>query len=402
MRPIAYLLWEFPVLTETFIFREIEGLLNQGVQIQIYVLHKPQENDLICKYKEQWKELLIYHSLFKSLFFHLCWFFKMPRRYVYAFSAMIKAHTASLLEFRRGLKIWLMSGDLAWSVAEKKIKHIHAHFGSLPTSAALGISSLVGISYSFSAHARDIYVPDTNLVLKMRRAEFILVCSRYGLNQLAKLAPKSKHKLILHYHGISIHKIDQQCMVMAQYPPLILSVGRLTEKKGFIHLINACKLLKDLEMPFTLKIIGDGKEKTKLKEQVTATCLSKQVEFLGVLAPEEVNGWYPKATVVVVPSQRAANNDMDSIPNVILEALINHRPVIASDISGIPEVIHPGETGILVPPNDPASLASAIMWVMNNPKAAVQLANRGHDLVHMLFDLNESSKRLKGILQRIN
>jgi colanic acid/amylovoran biosynthesis glycosyltransferase len=294
--------------------------------------------------------------------------------------------------------MWLRAVALSWQARQHQITHLHAHFGSLPASVALGMAQLLDVSFSFSVHGRDVHVPDSTLAAKTAQAYFVLACSQHIRERLARSAPEEADRLILHYHGLPVDQ-DQVEPLEPSQPPLILGVGRLIAKKGFTHLIDACALLKARGISFRAQIIGDGPQRALLAARIADHGLSEQITLYGACSTAEVWGWYRQSHMLVVPSCIATDGDQDGIPNVILEALACSRPVIASAVGGIPEVIHDQDTGLLVPPASPDALADAIVSLLDDSASARRLAQHGRALVEQEFSLSASSRRLARIFR---
>jgi len=393
---ICYVLWQFPILSETFITREVIGLMRQGLDIRLFSLYPPQAGDRVPGEAESLAAQTVYASRTGGMLAHYAWLRSAPRTYLSSWRTMLSVHAGSSSCLRRSIRIWLRAADLAWQAAQLGVSHFHAHFGSLPTSAALGMAQLLGASFSFSVHGRDLHVPDPALTQKIARARFVLACSQHGRQIVQRRAPAYADRIILHYHGLSLQPLPPQSPAGQ---PLIVAVGRLVAKKGFTYLIQASALLKANGVAIRTVIIGDGPERAALAAQIEARNLHQEVTLYGPLAIADVWPWYARASMLVAPACVGPDGDQDGIPNVILEALLCARPVVASAVGGIPEVIQHFHTGLLVPSASPQALAAAIQWVLGHPAQALQFAQRGHALVSERFSLEQSSRRLAGIFR---
>jgi colanic acid/amylovoran biosynthesis glycosyltransferase len=396
---IGYILWEFPVLSETFITREIAGLLQLGVSLHIYAIRRPSPGSTVLHEPQALMRQTTYFSAAAIPAAHAYWLKNAPGAYVYSCAVMMQTHRKSVKSLCQGMRMWMYACVFARHAEHHGIRHFHAHFGNLPASAALGIAALLGTSFSFSIHGYDLHVPDQSLVAKAARARFILACNEYGRDTMLARAPELAKRILLHHHGIPLECAHQSERPGAD-PPLILAVGRLVAKKGFTVLLQACALLKAQAITFRTVIIGEGPERHALTAQIQTLGLQHCVELLGEQPPTGVWSWYPRASVFVLPSQIGPDGDQDGLPNVILEALACSCSVVATTAGSIPEVISDGETGLLVPPQDPGALKRAIQWLLSNPDQSRLLGQRGQALVQRQFDLKISSQRLAELFRR--
>lgn len=396
---IGYILWEFPVLSETFILREIEGLLQLEVPLHIYAFRRPSAENVMLRDAHTLMARTTYATVGPMLYAHAYWLKDAPSAYLHGYTVMMQAHRGSIRSLRHSLQMWMRSGAFARHAAFHGVRHFHAHFGNLPASAALGMAALLGTSFSFSIHGYDIHVPDQALLAKARQASFVLACNEHGRNTMLARDPALAERIFLHHHGIPL-EFSHPPVHFPDRPPLILTVGRLVAKKGFAVLLAACALLKTQGIVFRAIIIGEGPERRALTAQIQALELQDCVALPGSLCTTEVWSWYPQASVFVLPSQISADGDQDGIPNVLLEALACGCPVIACATGGIPEAVFDGDTGRLIPPRDPVILMQTIQWMLSNPDQARLLGERGRALVQRQFDLKASSQRLSELFRQ--
>jgi glycosyltransferase involved in cell wall biosynthesis len=274
------------------------------------------------------------------------------------------------------------------------IGHIHAPWADGPATAAWAASYFSGIPFSFSARARDLHPPDGALLEKMAAAKLVRTNTLANRDYLAGLAPQCAHKLVNVYNGVSLAAPARRELA-AGPPHRLLAIGRLVPKKGFATLVEAVRLLVQQGQDIDLTIAGDGPERRRLAELVQRCGLGGRVSLPGFAPHAQVPGLLAAAHLLVMPSQIAPSGDRDGIPNVILEALAAETPVVATPVAGIPEVIRPGDTGWLAPPENPQAIAAAIAAALADPDAARRLARRGQALVRREFDSRENYGRLK-------
>jgi glycosyltransferase involved in cell wall biosynthesis len=268
-------------------------------------------------------------------------------------------------------------------------KHIHAAFANGPATVAHFVSMLTGGTFSFAAHAKDLYLssPDI-LTVKASAAEFVLVCSHGAANELQRIidshqSPDSKGrcpKIIYAPHGVNTDRFQPAGIALSDEasrprPLRILAVGRLVPKKGYSTLLEALRLLRDQGEAFECRIVGGGDLRDCLVAQMAALELSSNVSFLGSLTQDQIIEEYHQADIFVQASVITPNGDRDGIPNSVLEAMACGLAVVASSVAGIPEVIDHKITGLLVPPANPAALARAIGELAADPEVRAKLSS---------------------------
>ncbi|NLC58211.1 MAG: glycosyltransferase family 4 protein [Armatimonadetes bacterium] len=293
--------------------------------------------------------------------------------------------------------------------------HLHAHFASVPTTVARYASQLLGIPFSFAAHARDIYVAGRQdpggLGANLRDAAFVITCTEYNRRHLLAnfpdVPPAKIHRV---YHGIDPRRFAAAANGRAgegqgtlQVPARlenavgtrgqsvqILAVGRLLRKKGLHVLVEACGLLKQRGYEFALVLVGDGPEKRHLTELAVGCQLVDRALFLGALTQEELLPLYAQSHILALPCVMGRGGDRDGLPNVILEALAARLAVVSTPLSGIPEVVEDGVTGLLVPPEDAGALAAALERLITDPELRRRLGEAGCARVCRDFDIRKS------------
>ena len=207
---------------------------------------------------------------------------------------------------RQGLRDFARAGWLAGQLREDGVGHLHTHFISSPADVAELVSMIGGVPFSISAHAKDIYLSNAaDLRRKMAAARFTVTCTDFNCRTLQAMAPAANvHRM---YHGIDAAVFHPNRRTLSlQAPslvPLILSVGRLREKKGLDTLIDACRLLHCRGVPFRCEIVGYGEEQARLAALIESHGLADQVQLVGKLAREQVVERYARAAVYVQPSR---------------------------------------------------------------------------------------------------
>ncbi len=289
------------------------------------------------------------------------------------------------------LRAFVQAGHLGDLALRNRIEHLHAHFAHNPASLARYASLMTGIPYSFTAHAKDLYLSRTNsLVNKAELASFITTCTGYNQRYLQKILPAELHtKVHLVYHGVDTHRFVP---ASRQSPdlPRILSVGRLVPKKGFRYLIEASRLLREWGIPFHLDIYGGGELHRILRQQIIEAGLSGNVTLHPACTQDELIDRYHQADLFALSPVVMENGDRDGIPNVLLEAMGCGLPVVSTDISGIPELIAHGHNGLLVPAGDAAALAHALAGLLLSATERERLGAEARESIVRRFDARAS------------
>lgn len=262
------------------------------------------------------------------------------------------------------------------------ITHLHASFLGLPATLAWCAHRMTGISYSISAHARDIWSEDFATADKVARADRVFVCNQAARVELLRRYPEQAGKIVLAPHGIPIEDAPASPEAAAAGPPpqawtrnarfKLLAVGRLVEKKGFEYLIAACDILRQHQLDYGLAIVGHGPLLQSLGAKIQALNLTDRVDLLGAQPAQRVQALMKQADLLVVPSAVASDQDRDGVPNVILEAFAAGLPVLGTPVGGIPEVVLPEKTGFLALDYFPSALIAGIHQALETPSAARQ------------------------------
>ncbi|HZH25831.1 MAG TPA: glycosyltransferase family 4 protein [Azospirillaceae bacterium] len=385
----------YPRLSETFIAQEILGLERQGLDQVIVSLRHPTDKAVHAMHREIRAPVLYLPE----------YLYREPLRVL---RGVIRA--TRLAGFRRAAVLWLRDllrdrtanrsrrfGQACVLAAElpADVERLHAHFLHTPASVARYAAVMRGLPWSFSAHAKDIWTtPDWEKREKLADAAWGVTCTASGAVHLNGLAPAGAPDPVrLVYHGLDLGRFPVPPARSPRNgrdpgdPVRILSVGRGVEKKGFDTAVEALAALPpDLAWRWTH--VGGGGLIPALKALAAARGVADRIEWRGARAQDEVIAAYAEADIFVLPSRVAADGDRDGLPNVLMEAQAMGVACIATPVSGIPELILDGETGVLVPPGDPAALAGAIAALARDPvrRAALADAGRARVQAHFTFD----------------
>lgn len=404
MKPkIAYVMSRFPHLPETFILREMDEIERHDWQVALYPLVK-QTQSVVHAEAESWLNR-VRHLPFISraaLAANGRSFFQNPFRYLALLFQVVWENIPSPKFLSRALVVFPKAVYAAQLMQKEGVTHIHAHYASHPALFAWIIRQFTGINYSVTVHAHDIFVQTVMLKTKLQDAAFIVAISEYNRRHLARIIGQSMlEKTVVIHCGI----------VPQNYTPLtkrlqkderleIISIGSLQPYKGQRHLIDACARLRDRGIPFRCRIIGEGELRSELESMIAASQLKSQFQLLGSKTQREVAELLAEAHCYVQPSIITSAGKMEGIPVSLMEALACRLPVVATALSGIPELVRPNETGCLVPPGNAEALANAIEDIYSDFEYAVQLAENGRQLVLQEFDLRANVDQLSRLFDR--
>jgi glycosyltransferase involved in cell wall biosynthesis len=393
-KKIAYILGTYPILTTTFIDRELLEAKRLGLKLILVAIRKAKAGSFSTAVQQLSNEAvyLLPVSVSRLVSAHLYFIAVRFPTYMWTLLYLLsRKHPTFLARFKTFLHFG--EGVLAAALLrDKAIEHVHAHFADRAAVVAMVIHKLLGIPYSLTAHAVDIYVAPVFLLEKIKNAKFAATCTRYNKVYLEN---ETAQPVELIYHGLDFRDIHGRVSRREhQSAPLILSVGQLKEKKGFPYLIHACALLREKGYAFTCEIIGDGVLRPALSALIQELNLANVVILRGALSHPDVLTEYTKATMFVLASIVGEDGNRDGIPNVILEAMAYELPVISTDVSGIPEVVRNGETGWLTKSRNADALSSAIARVLDYPEDAAAIGQNASAFVREQFDIRRNVGRL--------
>jgi colanic acid/amylovoran biosynthesis glycosyltransferase len=391
---VGYLFRMYPRFSQTFIVSEILELERQGLNIRIASLRKPTEgrfHELVCRVHAEVDYLPETFSghVGKTCGVHGALLRGSPRTYLAAAATALRRRGATLSDFRQAGHV------LRWA-RKKRVDHLHVHFGTSEATVAWLANTLGDLPFSLALHAVDIFRDDVDRALlgqKINASCFTVVNSEFNRRYVVENFPGvDPDRLRLCYNGVDLERFKPTGR--RRRKQTILTVGRLVEKKGFIHLVRAVGLLRDAGLSLKCKIVGDGPEKRRLRQEIDRLGLRSQVVLTRPLQHEQLGELMQRYSCFVLPCVRARDGNMDGIPNVLIEALAAGCPAISSDLSGVGELIEHGATGLLVPPGDEAALARSIRDILTSDGLASQLAVAGRRRVEERFAPQRNMRRL--------
>ncbi len=285
---------------------------------------------------------------------------------------------------------------LALAARRRGLTHLHAHFASSATSVARMAAHFADLPYTFTAHAKDIFhesVDPDELRRKLREAAAVVTVSDYNLTFLRKRFGVDAHRVARIYNGLDLDRFPFSAP--GERPPEIIAVGRLVEKKGFSDLIEACAHLRDRGNPFSCRIIGGGDLEAELRARIERFGLGDRVHLTGPRPQREVIERIRRAAVFAAPCVVGNDGNRDGLPTVLLEAMALGTPCVSTDVTGIPEVLRDGETGLRVPQHTPVLLADALARLLDDADLRVRLATAARRLIETSFDIHRNAASLR-------
>jgi glycosyltransferase involved in cell wall biosynthesis len=389
----------FPKLSETFVFYEILEMERQGVHIEVFPLVREHERVM-----HPGAQALVDRTHYSTVFSlaviaaQFSWLLRQPRVYLRAWRQALRGNLGSRKFFVRALVITPQAAWMALEMQRLGVEHIHAHWATHPTLGAYVIHALTGIPYSFTAHAHDIYVDRTMLAEKIRAASFVAAISEYNRRLLHDLYGAISDRVVVIHCGADLSVFKPRPEQPRSGPFTFVTVARLEEMKGHAYLIDAYAQLKQQGVDFRALFIGEGKTRAAIEEQIARLGLGDRISLLGLQPRDRVSELVSAADVVVMPSITASDGHQEGIPVALMEALATERPVVATAISGIPELVIDGQTGLLTPERDSNALAAALLRLCQEPELRRALGAAGRAKVLAEFDMTRTAAQLKRML----
>lgn len=400
---LAYVLGQFPSVSETFILREIRALEKLGFRITPLSMHRP-DTRVVHEAARPLAQRTVYrpHPLsLPSILAVLAAPFHGPFGYLSAVRFVISHGLREPGAIRELLTAFIAACYIVTHVASGRMRHIHSHFATYPSTVGLVLAEMLGVGFSLSAHARDIFTDEAHLLrAKVAGAEFVSCCTAYGARKLQK-----KHQIVnsekIHVirHGIDLQDFDLRHV--DHRSPLLTSVGRLVEKKGFPILLRAAAILASNGVDFEMAIVGEGPQRQELERLLNGLGLAERVHLPGVLPQEEVKGVYRVTDVFALTPIVAASGDRDALPNVLIEALAVGIPTVATDVGAISELIEHGKTGLLAQPGNVEQIAEYLEHALLDRDLRRRLAANGKALVRRQHNIDTNARQLGSLFAEI-
>lgn len=414
---VAYVLLWYPLFTQPFIFREVEGLKGL-LPLSVYSLYGPNLRHCSTEMRAVADETqtyglralgLVLAESFRQIFLH-------PLRSGRLFRKAI---------FRRW-RSWETLGENLWAFCagmylgrlfkEAGIDMIYAPWPRGTATAAWVAAQIAGLPFATAARGDNLEPADPDLADKLAAAFFVRANNAADKKRIETFDKgQAKGKVELIYNSLTLPPLPEQNQIQepAQHAPSpqqmprpvrILALGRFDVTKGFDVLIKACGILRDKGLDFKLTLAGGGgavmglgrmeAEILRLREELH---LEKRVLLPGLISHNELPRILAEHDIFAAPCVVHASGRRDGIPNTVIEALAYGLPVVSTTVNALPEVVRDGETGIAVPPGDPQALADALMLMADDAELAARMAQNGQDLAASMFNPRQNNQKLAEI-----
>lgn len=388
---VGYVVKRYPRYSETFIVTEVLAHERAGATLEIFSLRPSYDShfqDAVSRVRAPVTYLVPPDEGIKAT--HL-WdaLLRADATLPDLWSRMTAARGVGVREAFQAL-------ELARHIRLRGIDHLHAHFATSAASVARLAAALTGVPFSLTAHAKDIFHDDVNradLARKIGDAAAVVTVSDFNLRFLRGEFPEDAAKIHRVYNGLDLAQFPHASP--ADREPSILAVGRLIEKKGFADLIDACHVLKTRGVPFSCRVVGAGELHGALTARVAERGLRARVELTGPRPQPEVIALMHEAAVFAAPCVVGTDGNRDGLPTVLLEAMAAGAACVSTPVTGIPEVIQHGVTGLLVPERSPLALADALQALLTDVATRRALAHRARQLIEREFNTDRSAARLR-------
>ncbi len=393
---VAYVLKRYPRYSETFIVNEILAHEAAGLDVDIFSLRLPEETsfqDAISRVRSQVTYLHARRARLDEFWNGIS---EASEAIPDLFQKLEHAKSARP-------ELVLQAAWLAREAISRGITHLHAHFGTEATAVARLASHFAEVPYTFTAHAKDIfheYVVHEDLERKLSDAANVVTVSDYNVEYLRDEYGDAASGVRRIYNGLDLEGFSYSAP--RERAPRIVAVGRMVEKKGFPVLVEACKVLADRGRTFECRIIGSGLLEEELRSRIHALGLESVVEMAGPRPQSEIKGEIRAASAFAAPCVESRDGDRDGLPTVLLEAMALGTPCVSTDITGVPEVVRDGETGLMVRQNDATALADALERLLDDSRLRVRLAGNARSVVEEDFDVRRNAAKLREVFEARN
>jgi colanic acid/amylovoran biosynthesis glycosyltransferase len=397
---VGYVMSRFPKLSETFVLFEMIAMERAGVPVLLCPLarerapvHHPEA--------EPWMRRMHVPRLVSPavLGANVAALVRRPRLYLSTLALVARRTFGHRKRFLGGLVAFVKAVRLAGVMERAGVEHVHCHFANHPAVAGLVIARLTGIPFSFTAHGSDLHKDQRMLADKVAAARFVVTISEFNAEVIRRVSDPAHHDRIHVVHcGVDTADFAPREGGPRTGPLRVICVGTLHEVKGQAVLLEACALARAAGTDVDVVLVGDGEDRAALERRATELGITGQVTFVGSATRPEVIEHLRDADVLVAPSVPTASGRKEGIPVALMEGMACGLPVVASRLTGIPELVADGRSGLLTEPGDAAALAGALGRLAGDDGLRARLGAAARRTVEDEFDLAGNARRLAELI----
>jgi glycosyltransferase involved in cell wall biosynthesis len=392
------LVGRFPLITETFVLRELNALSDRvAFPIELFAL-RPGRGSTLHPTATSWLPAMQMASISRGCFELLRLTATRPRIVARVIRDLVHDYARDPRGLARALAVVVLAASFVPAMRRCRVAHIHAHFAAHPAEAAWALAAFTEATYSVTAHAYDLFVNTRGLDRRISGARFVVCISDYN-RRFLKARCNGGPELPLVHCGVATNEMRRPAHAPTTKSTRLIMVSSFQPKKGHAVLLTALQSSRALRS-VQLHLVGTGPLEPTIKSLVLAAGLDDRVTFHGDQPEDATRRMVAESDVLVQPSVVAANGDMDGIPNTLIEAMALGIPVVTTSVSGIPELVVDGATGVVVRPGDPDELAAGLQRVIEDPEAARKRAAAGLAMVAAEFDIAHSAAAMASLLER--
>ena len=386
---VAYILSLFPCYDETFILREIKALTERGVSLQIFSLRRrkdqvTQEDARAFVPRTRYAAFLFSLDVIAATVRTLT---TQPAQVAALLGMVVRGTIRKPIQLAKSLVLFPKIFLFAEAAKKQGIEHLHAHWATYPATAAMAMSRLTGISWSFTCHAHDIFLTPMLLEEKLEDTSFVLTCTADNKRHLESLSDTAEAKVRVSYHGLDLSLFEPSPERDGSGPLQLLGVGSLLPCKGFEYLIEASRILRERGVDFRVTIAGGGPEEGNLRSAARQAGLDDIISFTGYVTQKDLVPLYRGADVFALPAVLEIHW---GIPNVLIESLACAVPVVTTGLPSLPELVEDGVHGLVARNKDATDLADKIEALASDPELRRSMGMLGRSRVMERFDIDRT------------
>ncbi|MFN0130159.1 MAG: glycosyltransferase family 4 protein [Verrucomicrobiales bacterium] len=397
MRPhFAYIFERFPSFTQTFCAREVLEIERQGMRPLLFSIRDTRDES-----PRHFSD-----DLYERVHF------LPPEKELIDWVKRAKQAQELPQEIVLSLRHWGDRPDkmrvyeaayIGHQLRAAGVRHVHSHFAGLGARVSWWLRQAWDCAYSFTGHANDLWCAEAGVDVTLGRlmadASLIVTVSDFTAQDLRQRFPGASGRIRRVYNGLDLSRFATAAgrtenAPLSEDPPLIFSVGRLIEKKGYPDLIDACARLKTAGVPFRCEIAGDGPLEESLRDQIALLQLHRDVYLIGPTPQDVIIQKLGQTRVFALACAMEKDGGMDNLPTVLMEAMAAAVPCVSTRLAGVPEMVDHEETGLLVNQRDPAGMAGALARLLNDPRLARRMGQAGRERAQRLFSKDVTTRQL--------